>query len=436
MNARPTVTPPSPWDFPHAERHALDNGLALVIHQLPGQHLASLSVVVELPLSAEPRDREGVATIAARCLDEGTADHPGSAFATALESCGAVLDVHLTLSGMQVDVDVPVSRLSQAIPLLRDAITAPLLDVSDVERHVGLRLAEIDQQRANSAITAAIEYRRLLFEPQSRAHRPNGGDAATVEQVTAADVQAWHQLVTPARTTVVIAGDLPADLVDLLRGAFAGWAAEGDLLNEPAPRFAAPRALLVHRPGAVQADIRLGGLGIDRHHPQWADLLVAVHAVGGAFGSRVNLVLREEKGWTYGSRVAMTALRSGGFWATSGSFRTDVVVPAITEAKALLDIASRPITDTEVVDAINWFTGISPLQYATADAVASQTASNLLQGLHPRWTTQNLARISKVTAASATAAYRELIDLDRLWLVVVGDAEQLTDPLRNAGWDV
>lgn len=436
MNARPTVTPPSPWAFPDAERHALDNGMALVIHQLPGQHLASISVVVELPLSAEPADREGVATITARCLDEGTAALPGSAFATALEACGAVLDVHLTLSGMQVDVDVPVSRLDQAVPLLRDAVTAPLLDEADVSRHVGLRLAEIDQQQANSAITAALEYRRGLFESKSRAQRPNGGDSATVEQVKASDVQSWHRLVTPARTTVVVAGDLPPDVVNLLRDAFGAWSNEGALLNEPAPRFGSPSARLVHRPGAVQADIRLGGLGIDRHHPQWAELLVAVHAVGGAFGSRVNLVLREEKGWTYGSRVALTAMRSGGFWATSGSFRTDVVVPAITEAKQLLDISNRPITQDEVTDAINWFTGISPLQYATADAVASQTASNLLQGLTPRWTTQNLTHITKVTPETATAAYRTLIDLDRLWLVVVGDAEQLTDPLRAAGWDV
>ena len=171
-------------------------------------------------------------------------------------------------------------------------------------------------------------------------------------------------------------------------------------------------------------------LGWLNHNP------AAAMRMGGAFGSRVNLVLREDKGWTYGARVGLTGMRRGGFWGASGSFRTEVVADALTETGRLLDVSSTPFTDDEVTDAIRWFTGISPLQYATADAVAGQTASNLLLGLDPDWTTRSLAAVAAVTADSATAAYRELIDLDRLYLVVVGDAEQLTDPLRAAGWQV
>ncbi|NLT29424.1 MAG: insulinase family protein [Propionibacterium sp.] len=436
MSTRPVVAAPPAWQFPVAESHRLPNGVDLLVHRLPGQHVATVTVVLDLPLAAEPADREGVATITARCLDEGTADLPGAAFSTALEACGAALGVQVMLSGVHVDVDVPTSRLAEAVPLLRDAVVRPLLDEADVARHVGLRLAQIDQQQANSAATAGVEYRRLLYADASRAQRPNGGDAETVGAVTAADVRAWHRLVTPGRTTIIVAGDVDSSVVGLIEDAFGAWDGDAPGADHPVPRASGPSAKLVHRPGAVQADIRLGGIGIDRTHPRWADLLIGVHAMGGAFGSRVNLVLREEKGWTYGARVGLTGMRRGGFWGTSGSFRTEVVADAITEARRLLDVTDNPFTDAEVADAIRWFTGISPLQYATADAVAGQTASNLLLGLDPGWTTSNLAAISAVTAESATAAYHELIDLDNLWLVVVGDADQLTDPLRSAGWNV
>lgn len=436
MSTRPIVAAPPTWTFPVAERHRLPNGLDVYLHRLPGQHVASVTVVIELPLSAEPADREGVGAITARCLDEGTADLPGAAFSTALESCGAALGVQVSLSGVRVDVDVPTSRLPEAVPLLRDAVIRPLLDEADVSRHVGLRLAEIDQQQANSAATAGIEYRRVLHDAATRAQRPNGGEAATVSAITPEDVRAWHRLVCPANTSIVVAGDLGDEAVRLIEEAFGDWTATAAAPEHTAPHYAAPSAKLVHRPGSVQADIRLGGIGIDRTHPQWADLLIAVHAMGGAFGSRVNLMLREEKGWTYGARVGLTGMRQGGFWATSGSFRTEVVADAVTEARRLLDMTHTPVTDEEVADAVRWFTGISPLQYATADAVAGQTASNLLQGLDPQWTTHNLAAIARVTPESATGAYRELIDLDNLYLVVVGDAEHLTDPLRAAGWQV
>ncbi|MGJ3509194.1 M16 family metallopeptidase [Enemella sp. A6] len=436
MSTRPVVAAPPAWEFPAAEQHRLTNGVDVLVHHLPGQHVASVAVVLDLPLAAEPADREGVATICARCLDEGTADLPGAAFSTALEACGAALGVQVSLSGVRVDVDVPTSRLPDALPLLRDAVIRPLLDEADVTRHVGLRLAQIDQQQANSAVAAGVEYRRILHTEATRAQRPNGGDAATVAAVSPADVRAWHRLVTPHRTSIVVAGDLDAGVLGLIEEAFGDWAGEADNVAHSTPEYAARTAKLVHRPGAVQADIRLGGIGIDRTHPRWADLVVAVHAMGGAFGSRVNLVLREDKGWTYGARVGLTGMRQGGFWATSGSFRTEVVADAITEARRLLDVTDSPFTDAEVTDAVRWFTGTSPLQYATADTVAARTATNLLLGLDPQWTTRNLAAIAAVTAESATAAYRELIDLDNLYLVVVGDADHLTEPLRAAGWSV
>ena len=150
------------------------------------------------------------------------------------------------------------------------------------------------------------------------------------------------------------------------------------------------------RPGAVQADVRLGGFGIDRLDPRWAAISVASYAVGGAFLSRLNAVLREERGYVRGAD-AVFALRTGGSYAVQGSFRTDVAVDALVEARRLMDLRGAPITADEVDDAVAYFTGVTPLRYATADGVADQAATEVLAGLGENYVDRNLAALRATT---------------------------------------
>lgn len=434
----PAITPPGPWSFPPVEQHTLSNGIAVHAYHLPGQQIVAAHLVLAAPLSAEPTDREGVATITTRCLDEGTRTHAGEEFAELLETEGAGFGVEVGLSGLQAVLDVPVRRLERAFALFAEAVTEPALAAGDVDRHVQLRLAEIEQGRVNSAARANTEFRRAVYAADSRAARMNGGEPETVGAVTAADAQAFHaERYGPDGTALVVAGDLTGlDLVALAERAFGGWRNESQRraayeLVGPATRT----ALLVHRPGAVQADLRLGAYAVDRSDPRWADLTVAGYAMGGAFLSRLNKVLREERGYTYGVRLGFTPLRAGGSYAVSGSFRTEVLADAVREARELLDVSAQPFDAAEVGDAVAYYAGTSPLRFATADGVAGQAAMQLLNGLAPDYLDRSLAALQDVTAESATTAYASVVDPAAASLVVVGDADQLAEPLRALGYD-
>jgi predicted Zn-dependent peptidase len=157
--------------------------------------------------------------------------------------------------------------------------------------------------------------------------------------------------------------------------------------------------------------------------------------MGGAFLSRLNKVLREERGYTYGVRLGFSPHRSGGSYAVQGSFRTEVLVDAVREARELLDVSARPFLPAEVVDAVAYHAGTSPLRFATADGVADQAASQVLGGLPPDYLDTSLAALRDVTADSATAAYMSVVDAGTASLVVVGDADQLAEPLQALGYD-
>jgi predicted Zn-dependent peptidase len=298
-------------------------------------------------------------------------------------------------------------------------------------------LAEIEQAQANSAQTASIAFRAAVFDEASRASRMNGGEPETVGRVDQESVAAFHAAqFGPARATLILAGDFPTDPLPLVERCFGGWSnPDQQAVMTQAPSPNTRRLILVDRPGAVQADIRYGGFGTDRLDPRWSDITVAGYAMGGAFLSRLNAVLREDKGYTYGVRMNFMPLHVGGSFAVQGSFRTEVVADALSITRDLIGVGQTPFTAREVDEAVAYLTGVSPLRYATADGVADQAATQVLAGLPEDYVDRSLALLRSVTPESATAAYTSLVRPDDLSLVVVGDAERIADPLRALGFD-
>ncbi|HEY0240435.1 MAG TPA: pitrilysin family protein, partial [Friedmanniella sp.] len=423
---QPAVSAPGTWSFPAPVLSTLGNGIELVCFDLPGQHVVSAHLVLDTPLNGEDRDLEGVTTIAARTLDEGTRAHPGEEFAELLETEGAGFGIEVSLSWSQAVLDVPASHLERAFELFSEAVISPQISDADVARHVQIRLAQIEQGNANSAQLASTVFRESVFDPASRASRMSGGEADSVARVDGAAARRFHaEQLGPAGASLVLAGDFGGvDPHELAERWFGGWSNDAQVRTPhehtaPGPR----RHVVLHRAGAVQADVRFGGYGIDRTDPRWPAASVATYAMGGAFLSRLNAILREDKGYTYGVRMSLSPLQAGGSFNIGGSFRTDVVADAVRLAAEIADVETRPFTAVEVTDAVTFTTGISPLRYATADGVADQAAVNRLVGLGDDYVTRNLAELREVTPESATQAYSSLVDVDALTLVVVGDAD-------------
>lgn len=433
---RPAVAAPPRWHFGMPRTSWLDNGLEVLICQREGQHVASVCLSFDLPLDSEPNPIEGVATITQRCLDEGTLDHPGISFSEALEDIGAVLDGSVGYAASQLFLDVPTAGLPQALALLAELVTRPELSPAQVERHQELRLADIDQTLASSARSAQLAFRKACIPARYRASRMAGGTADRVAAISTADVHGFHAAhYRPEGATLIITGDVPAEVHSWVDAAFGAWEVPGTVNPiHSTVTTRAPHHWLIDRPGAVQADVRLGALGIDRADPRWADLQVASYALGGAFLSRLNRVLREERGFTYGVHLANQPMRAAGLLAVQGSFRTEVVAEAVHLAANLIDLRDQPLTEDEVAQAVRYYTASAPLRYSTAAGVTQHLAALVAAGLSAEFIDANAYALTQVTAASATAALTGLLRPDRLTLVVVGSAKELAGPLADVGW--
>lgn len=439
---RPEVVHGSDWRFPLPRVATLDNGLEVWAYHLPGQHVAAMDLSQPIALDVESAAVEGVANLALRVSDEGTVAHPQGRISELLENVGAAYDGRITHAATVSSLDVPMTRFAAALPLFAEIIATPAISSDDVERHQSLRIAELEQAMVSGSQSANLAVRALRWAQGSRASRPVGGTRASVSTITAEDVRRFHtEHWGPEGSVLVVAGDFAQDPFDQLNQTLGNWrpttapripSSQDKFAEVPASRS----VTLVHRPQSVQIDLRIAGLGVDRHDPDWAPLQVASVAVGGSFLSRLNKVIREELGYTYGINLSAQPQKSGGTWTVSANIRTDVAVPAIDETLRLLDLSTAPLTEAEVADAVNQIVGVAPLHYDTAEAVVGQASALAAAGVPPDQVNLHHDALRRVTPDTATAAHQRLVGNGHAHLVVVGDAEQLTGPLEAAGYQV
>ena len=433
--ARPQVTPTQPWAFPVPTEHVLGNGVRVLLHDLPGQYVLSLRVVVPLAVSAEPAGQEGIASMTARLLDEGTASLGSDEFAELMERHGMVLGAGVSDGGLLVDVDVSQRHLATAAGLLTQALAAPAFPEDEVRRILRNRLAEIEQERASSAHRASKEFARTLWDPADRASRPTGGTPESIGALTRDDLVEFHAThVGPDGATVVVAGDLTdVDVLAVLEATLGTWSAPRHTPSArpvpPLPAADAARVVVVDRPGSVQTEIVVGRPGPDRSTPHgWAPHPVLSFVLGGSPSARIDAVLREEKGYTYGIRSTFRPRVAGGTFVTSGSVRSEVTGESVEILLGILDGARDGFTDAELRTGVDYVAMTAPGRYATADAVADESATLALEGLPGDFPTRNLLAVNALTLADLDAAYGRVVTGE--WTVVlVGDAAQVVPQL-------
>jgi predicted Zn-dependent peptidase len=444
FHPQPQAGQPKPWAFPAPERGTLDNGLTVLRCHRPGQQVVAVEVLLAAPLEAEPAGLDGVATIMARAFSEGTDKLSAEEFAAELERCGATLDAHADHPGVRLSLEVPVSRLPKALGLLADALRAPAFADSEVERLVRNRLDEIPHETANPARRAAKELSKELFPATSRMSRPRQGTEETVQKIDSAAVRAFFDKhVRPATSTAVIVGDLTGvDLDALLAETLGDWTGSS-AEPRPVPSVAADdtgRVIIVDRPGAVQTQLLIGRVGADRHDRVWPAQVLGTYCLGGTLTSRLDRVLREEKGYTYGVRAFGQVLRAApdgtgiAMLAISGSVDTPNTGPALDDLwKVLRTLAAEGLTDAERDIAVQNLVGVAPLKFETAAAVAGTLADQVEQYLPDDYQATLYQQLAATGTVEATAAAVSAFPVDRLVTVLVGDAAQIQEPVKALG---
>lgn len=435
---RPAAGPPRPYEFPRFSRERLANGLELIVAPVARFPLVTIRVLIRAGAEDDRVAEAGVAHLTATALAEGTTRLDGSQLALAFERLGASLTAVATWEGTQVGTTVLAPRLADAMALLADVVRAPAFAERDVLRLRDERLAELLELRAEPRGLADERFEALLYDSASRYARPEGGDEHTVATLSREACVAFHaQRFYPDATTLIVAGD-----VDTARVRTAAAHAFGDWHGTAESRAgivadAARTTRAVHvigRPGAPQAELRLGHVGLPRAHPDYFPVVVMNAILGGVFNSRLNLNLRERHGYTYGAFSSFDWRRSAGPFVMSAAVATPVTGAAVREMVGELEqMRAAPPRADELSLVTSYLEGVFPIRFETTEAIAAALTALCTFGLPDDYFDTYRNRVRSVTAEQVAAAAATHLSPERLQLTAVGDPETLgpqLDPLH------
>jgi predicted Zn-dependent peptidase len=441
VETRPGAATPRPYEFPPFERHRLPNGLEVLVVEMPGRPLVTASLVLRHGAADEPADVGGASVLAARALAEGTEERDAVAFIEAAERLGAAIHAEAGWDAMSASVDVPAARLEPALELVAEMLARPTFPAGEVDRLREERLNDLLQARADPRRRADEAFAATVFTPRSPYHRPAGGVRETVEKLGRDVLRAvLARGFDPARMTLVVAGDLRSiDVPRVALSLFGGWATAPGAV--PVGPITAESAVgrrfvrVVHRPGAVQTEIRIGHPGLPRRTPDFHAVSVMSSILGGLFNSRLNMKLREEKGYTYGAGAGFDMRRAAGPFSARAAVNTEATVPAITDFLAEIGRMQQDrVTDTELRAARDFLVGVFPLRFETPGPVVGALSGIAVHGLPDDELTRYRPAIEAVDAEAVLNVAQRHIDLDRAAIVLVGDVEAFGAELEAAGF--
>jgi len=434
----PALGPDPSFRFPQIHRSVLANGLRVwtVPHrQVP---LVALLALVPVGASSDPPDRPGLAAITGDMLDEGAGDRSALDVHEALGRIGAQLDLDVGHDATVMALTTLERYLDRGLELIRDMLVRPRFEQREFDRVRDLRLNRLLQLKDMPPALADRAFTQLLYRNHPYGHLPIGSEGA-LRALMIRDIAAFHRRAfLPSRTTVIAVGDASNEaMTAAVANAFEHWSAEADgpvADPETFPEPPAPpsRLALVHRAGAAQSELRIGHVALSRRSPDYHAALVANMVLGGQFVSRINMNLREDKGYTYGARTAFEFRRAPGPFVVHASVQADATADALREAIGEIRAirGERPITRAELELGRASLTRGYPRNFETADQIARGAAQLALYDLPDDYFSTFIPRVLSLGEADVTAAAFKHIDPSRLLAVVVGDRDKLMPSLK------
>jgi zinc protease len=434
----PKEKPDPKLTLPAVQRRKLSNGLDVLVvehHELP---VVSMNLVMKMGAAGDPADKAGLASLSADMLDEGTATRSSLDISDQLSRIGSSLQIAAGWDSTTASMRTLTRHLDRALEIYSDVISNPSFPDKDLERLRLQRLAALRQQKDSPEAVAGLVFQTVLYGRNHPYGHPLAGDETSLASITGADVRNFYETYyRPNNSALIVVGDVKPDaVVAKLEKAFAGWKSGHvpavDVSAAPAQRDHAA-IYLVDRPGSVQSVIQIGQVGAPRSSPDYFPLFVMNRILGGASSARINLNLREEKGYTYGASSAFSFRRGAGPFVAQAPVQGFSTKESVAEfMKEIRGIRGEiPVTPAELEAAKQSIMRGFPRGFETPDQIANNLELTVTYDLPDTYFNSYTERVNAVTLEDVNRVANRYLQPDRMAVVIVGDRHAIEQPLRT-----
>ena len=428
--------------FPDVEEAALTNGMKIVLAERRAVPVVEIAVQFDAGYAADAaleNGKLGGASFTGAMLDEGTARRNAFDIAEELEGLGATMGSSSNLDTTFVAMSALTENLRPSLDILADVVRNPAFKQEEIDKLRGRWLAAIAQEKANPV---QLALRMLPPEIYGDAHAygvpfTGSGTQASIASLTRDDLVAFHRaFLRPDNATIFVVGDVSMEEIQPeLERAFGGWrapAAETPVKNiAPVARPAQGKVIIVDKPGSPQSLILAGHAAPPSDAPNNVAITAMNDIIGGQFTARINMNLREDKGWAYGAYTFLPGARGQRPFMVYAPVETGRTSDSLEELVRELNAfkADRPATAREIERAVFGNTRSLPGAFETSDDVLASLISSARFG---RWDYPAglTAQVSALDAGDIASAADEVIHPESLIWIIVGDREKIEGSIR------
>jgi len=429
---------PAPPKFAKVQRARLSNGMQILVAERHTVPVINFSLLFDAGYASDQSVNPGTASLAMQMLDEGTATRNGIQISTDLARLGANLNAGSNIDTSFVNLSALKTTLDDALALYADVILHPAFNQTDFARRQKLMIAAIQREKASPSQMALRVLPRLIYGPNHAYGNPftGSGTEASVAKITRDDLVKFHQTwFKPNNATMVVVGDTTlAEIQPKLEALFASWK-RGDVPKKNIGRVAVnakPAVYLIDKPGALQSVLIAGVVAPPKSNPDEVGIETMNTILGGAFVSRLNMNLREDKHWSYGAFSFLPDARGQRMFIAFAPVQTDKTKESLAEMNRELHeiVASRPVTAEELARAKGSMTLTLPGRWETSNQVAAAIREMVQFNLPADYFDTYAGKVNAMTVQETENAAKEVVRPDNLVWVVVGDRAKIESGVR------
>ncbi|MFZ2088584.1 MAG: pitrilysin family protein [Desulfobaccales bacterium] len=399
----------------------------------------SLTCMIKRGAETDPPGKGGSADWTADFLTLGTARRSQRQLAEDAESLGAQLQARADYDATYISLDGLAEDFPVLMQTLAEVVQTPGFPEAEFPMLKERRRAELAQTLDDPRELATRRFRRLFWgdAPYGQAVR---GEPESLEALTLADLtRHYHQEFSAPVASLVVVGMVPQSRVaEEVRRHWQGWQGGGPASQAhtaPPGHTAAPGLYLLDRPELTQSEIRMGHLGLPRHHPDFFPLRLVNYILGeGGFSSRLMTRIRSDLGFTYGIRSRFHFRRAPGPFNIATFTPADNTAQVVQEiVEVVRDVRQNGVTAQELSEAQSYYVGHFPQSLETARPIAQQVLNLELHDLGLDYLSRYCEKIKDVTLEAAHQAARAHLHPEALVTLVVGPAAKCQSALEQLG---
>ena len=431
----PSTGAPKPITLPSVVERTLANGLRLLIVEHTELPIADFVLVVRSGTEADPRGREGVATLTSALIDEGTATRNSMQIADQAAFLGVELSTASGWDASRISLHTPTAQLDSALALFADVVLRPAFATKEIERLRKERLTQILQIKDRAPQIADLAFSSILYGENHPYGRWQTGTEASVKAITRADLQRFYNThYRPNNSTLIVVGDVtPDDIEARINKLFGDWKRADVPATKftKAPAASATTVYLIDKPGAPQSSFRVGTVGVPRSTEDFFALQVMNTILGGSFTSRLNNNLRETKGYTYGAFSGFAMRQQAGPFVARAEIVAEKSDSALIEFMKELRNVHQPVPSAELDKAKQYLQLQLPGQFETTTDIAQGLVPVALYSLPLDYYNNYAQNIGGISQQDVQRVARQYVRPDNFAIVIVGDRKAIEQGIRS-----